>query len=120
MEKDERDILETLQAELDFVEAGGYGRSVRTPWKPKSTFQDCLTCAGFPDHLHEDFCLLMQFVPPDRRDSEVPCHYIPLNERGETVASLEREDNQAKLETTLKEWLRAKIRQIEEERAKQA
>ena len=39
MAKDERDILELLKAELDFVHQGGYGRSVRTPWQPKSIFQ---------------------------------------------------------------------------------
>jgi hypothetical protein len=27
---------------LDFIEKGGYGRSVRTPWQTKSTFQDSL------------------------------------------------------------------------------
>jgi len=117
MVKDERDILEALKAELNFIEAGGYGRSVRTPWKPKSSFQDSLICLGFPDHLHEDCCLLMQFVPPDRRDSGVPCHHIPLNELGETVASLEEEENQARLEVTVKEWLRRRIKEIEVERA---
>src|SRR5690349_12045860 len=40
MTKDERDILELLKEELDFIEKGGYGRSVRTPWHSKSTFQD--------------------------------------------------------------------------------
>ena len=44
MEKDDRDILELLKEELAFVEQGGYGRSVRTPWLPKSAFQDSLTC----------------------------------------------------------------------------
>ena len=31
MAKDDRDILEVLKEELDFIEKGGYGRSVRTP-----------------------------------------------------------------------------------------
>ena len=42
MTTDERDILELLKDELDFVEKGGYGRSVRTPWQSKSTL------SGFP------------------------------------------------------------------------
>ena len=37
------------EAELDFVEKGGYGRSVRTPWLPTSAFQDSLTCLSFGD-----------------------------------------------------------------------
>ena len=47
MAKDGRDILEVLQGELDFIEKGGYGRSVRTPWLPKSIFQDSLSCLNY-------------------------------------------------------------------------
>src|SRR5215470_5608028 len=47
MTKDDRDILELLKEELSFIEQGGYGRSVRTPWKPSSTFQDSLTCVNY-------------------------------------------------------------------------
>jgi hypothetical protein len=34
-----------------------------------------------------------------------------------TIEDLEAEDNQANLETTLKQWMRTKIKQIEDERA---
>jgi hypothetical protein len=47
MAKDDRDILEVLQEELDFIEKGGYGRSVRAPWKQQSAFQDSLTCINY-------------------------------------------------------------------------
>ena len=43
MSNDKRDILEILKFELNFLEQGGYGRSVRTPWKPTSSI------SGFPD-----------------------------------------------------------------------
>ena len=33
--KDERDLLEVLKFELNFLEKGGYGRSVKTPWRPQ-------------------------------------------------------------------------------------
>ena len=54
MATDERDILELLKEELDFIEKGGYGRSVRTPWQSKSTFQDSLSCInyGYPYRAH--------------------------------------------------------------------
>lgn len=119
MATDDRDMLELLRSELDFIEKGGYGRSVRTPWKPTSIFQDSLICFGFPDHLHEDCCRLMDFVPAECRTNDVPCHYIPLNEAGETVEDLELEDNQAKMEEKIKEWLRNRIKQIEEAHARQ-
>jgi pyruvate-ferredoxin/flavodoxin oxidoreductase len=44
---DERDILEVLKEELEFIEQGGYGRSVRTPWKATSVFQDSLSCLNY-------------------------------------------------------------------------
>jgi hypothetical protein len=120
MAKDERDILEILYDELDFIEKGGYGRSVRTPWLPKSAFQESLTCINYadPNHTHPcDECHLIDFVSPEHQREEVPCHFIPLNETGETLEALELEDNQAKQERAVKDWLRARIRKIEEERS---
>jgi hypothetical protein len=113
---DDRDILEVLQAELDFIEKGGYGRSPRTPWKAKSPFQDSLSCINYayPEKVHPcSECHLIDFVPSDRRSEEIPCHFIPLNESGETLEQLEAEDDQHKLEEALKAWLRAKIKEIE-------
>ena len=123
MTTDERDILELLKDELDFIEKGGYGRSVRTPWQSKSTFQDSLSCInyGYPYRAHPcSECHLLEFVNPDQRAEEVPCHHIPLNTDGETIEELESQDNQAKLEQEVRLWLRAKIKQIEEERAQLA
>jgi hypothetical protein len=121
MSKDERDILEVLRAELDLIEKGGYGRSVRTPWKPTSVFQDSLTCInyGYPYRAHPcQECFLDELVPPERRSEVVPCHHIPLNAEGETVETLELKDNQQLTEEIVKEWLRAKIAEIETERAR--
>jgi len=123
MARDDRDILELLKEELDFIEKGGYGRSVRTPWLPKSTFQDSLSCInyGYPYRAHPcNECHLLDFVSPEHHGAEVPCHFIRLNEAGETIEGLEAEENQAKLERKVRDWLRARIKGIEEERASQA
>lgn len=120
--KDERDILELLKNELSFIEQGGYGRSVRTPWQATSPFRDSLTCVNYalPEKSHPcSECHLIDFVPADKRSDELPCHAIPLNAAGETVESLELENNQAKLEGALKEWMRAKISEIETARLAQ-
>jgi hypothetical protein len=116
MRKDVRDILEVLQAELDFIEKGGYGRSVRTPWKSKSAFQDSPTCLNYAyvERAHPcSECHLLDFVPSERRAETVPCHFIPLDESGETIDNLELENNQMRLEQALKTWLRARIKEIE-------
>ena len=122
MPHDDRDILEVLKFELDFLEHGGYGRSVRTPWKESSIFQDSLTCINFgdPDRTRPcDECLLMAFVPEDKRGKEVPCHHIPLTEGGETVSDFEEKNKRGDGEEAYKAWLRKLIKQIEEERATQ-
>lgn len=118
---DEPDILELFKAELDFIEKGGYGRSVRTPWKPTSAFQDSLTCLNYASTQRAHPCAecqLIDFVSADQRKTEIPCHHIPLDEAGETIEDLEAEDNEAKLERTLKDWLRSRISEIEQQRAK--
>jgi hypothetical protein len=120
MVKDDRDILELLKEELAFVEQGGYGRSVRTPWLPKSAFEDSLSCVNYADPERTNSCTechLIDFVTNEHRSEEVPCHFIALNEAGETIKDLEAEGDQAKLEATLKQWMKTKIRQIEEQRA---
>jgi hypothetical protein len=120
MAQDDRDILEVLYEELDFIEKGGYGRSVRTPWQPTSIFQDSLSCLnyGYPYRAHPcSGCRLIDFVPPDARAQIVPCHHIPLDAAGTTVEELEDSENQQKLEESVKQWLRARIRQIEQARA---
>ncbi len=120
--KDDRDILEVLKFELSFLEQGGYGRSVRTPWKPTSIFQDSVSCLNFGDPKRTipcRECLLMEFVPEECRTETVPCHHIPLNISGQTVETLDRGYNQQELEEALVGWLRQTIDHIERERARQ-
>ena len=120
MPEDDRDLLEVLKFELSFLEHGGYGRSVRTPWKPTSIFEDSLTCLNFddPGHTHPcDQCLLYAFVPENSRNETVPCHHIPLNHKGDSLASLDKGYNQLELEENLKNWLRNTIQRLEREPA---
>jgi len=123
MSDDKRDILDVLKFELAFIEQGGYGRSVRTPWKPTSIFQDSLSCINFNDverpHPCSE-CLLTDFVPGGAESEDVPCHYIPLNPDGETVHTMERQRSQPEMEEALKAWLRGTIQRIEAERAPKA
>lgn len=114
MSKDERDILDLLRTELDFIEKGGYGRDVRTPWQERSVFRDSLSCVNYalPEKTHPcNECHLIDFVPQAKRHEVVPCHSIPLTEAGDTIETLD--GNQSVLEDVLKHWLRRKIQEIE-------
>lgn len=121
MPHDERDVLGVLKAELDHIEKGGYGRSVRTPHVPTLIFRDSLSCLnyGYPYRAHPcSECLLDAYVPPGLHGETLPCHHIPLGADGVTVEDLERGENQAALEERVKEWLRAKIGELEVKRAR--
>ena len=123
MRKDERDLLEVLKFELEFLEKGGYGRSPRTPWRPTRVFQDSPTCLNFalPEKVHPcSECALMVLVPDEARGDAVPCEQIPLNETGETAESLSRYGSQQELEEALGTWLRRTIHCIEEDRGEKA
>lgn len=106
--------MEKLKFELAFVADGGYGRSVRTPHKTTSPFQDSLTCLNLGDPARTHPCAecgLMQYVPESRKGEDVPCHHIPLDEEKRTIATLAP----AEADEALKQWLRHEIDRLEGE-----
>ena len=122
MPEDDRDILEILKFELQFLEQGGYGRSPREAWRPPLIFKDSPSCLNFNCRDKEPCsdCALMQFVPPEACKEQNPCEHIPLTAQGDTLESLYRTGTQQEIEEALGAWLRAAIKRIEAERAKQA
>jgi hypothetical protein len=119
MQKDERDLLEVLRFELQFLKDGGYGRSPRTPWRPQYIFEDSHSCMNYDSKENPcpcSDCVLMYLVPPELRSAKIPCRHIPLNDTGETLDSLYRSGNQYEIEETVERWLQATIQQLEEQR----
>jgi hypothetical protein len=131
-------LLNALKLELKFCELGGYepvrGRlpalasendpiSIRpfhesTPESRKefSVFRDSPSCLnyGLPVREHPcSECWLIDFVPAEKRGEAVPCHHIPLNERGDTVATLGGPGDAPDLQETVLDWLRRTIQQLE-------
>ena len=125
-----KDKLSTLKGELDFVDHGGYRTLVgrRQPlfcmetgadWKNREFFEDSPSC---PKQKYcacdpQSSCSLMSFVPVEQRHRTLPCHHIPLNDAGETIASLEKSGNREKIEAALKVWLVKNIEKLEERTA---
>ena len=120
MSSDNRDLLEVLKGELNFIEKGGYGKPAGEAWVSTSMFQDSLSCLNLGDPARTQpcsACLLTDFVPPGDRGEHVPCHHIQLTEGGETIDTVERIGDQQKLEESVKIWLRGAIARMEQERA---
>jgi hypothetical protein len=119
MAKDERDLLEVLKFELNFLEKGGYGRSPREPWRPRFIFEDSPTCMNYDCKENPapcSDCVLMHWVPPESQEAKIPCRQIPLGPTGETLDSLYRYGDQQEIEEAVGNWLRTTIQRLEEER----
>ncbi len=109
MPRDDRNLLDVLKFELEFLEQGGYGRLPREAWRARFVFEDSPTCMNFNSKDREpcEECLLMQFVPEEARTEQVPCIHIPLSPAGETLDSLYRTGTQQEIEEALGAWLRS-------------
>ena len=120
MANDEGGLLDVLRAELEFIKEGGYRQPARAGWRPHFMFQDSPTCLNFdplqPRKPCSD-CALMKLIPEEAHARKIPCRYIPLNERGETVDSFYRTGTQEELEAAVVNWLKATIDRLERETA---
>jgi hypothetical protein len=117
-----RNLLDVLKFELEFLEQGGYGRLPRESWRPRFIFEDSPTCMNFnsKDRKPCSECLLMQFVPEEARKEQTPCIHIPLSFSGETIENLYRTGTQQAMEEVLGSWLRTTIRRLEAEKEKKS
>ncbi len=114
----EAELLRALRDQLTFFESGGYGYSYRSSWRPTLVIRDSPIClnAIFTTAKPCRECILFSMIPAEKRNSLVPCHHIPLNAAGETLATLYEKGSQQKLDETFHHWLRATIQTLEEER----
>ena len=131
-------LLNALKLELKFCELGGYkpvqGRyparasendpismflldeGTREWCKERFVFRDSPSCLNYGLSVREHLCSecwLIDFVPADKRGEAVPCHHIPLNERGDTVATLGGPGDAPDVQEAVLDWLRGVIQQLE-------
>jgi hypothetical protein len=115
MGADKKKLLAILKSELEFLEKGGYRK---LSWHPQAIFEDSPTCLNYHDPVNRHpctECALMQFVPEEHRKDGVPCRQIPLDEKGETVASLYHWATQDEIEAHVRKWLEKNIHKLEAE-----
>jgi hypothetical protein len=138
MAHNQQALLNALKLELEFCEQGGYktlvaryparasendpiyrfafGENRPEMRKEHSVFQDSPSCLnyGLPVREHPcSKCWLINFVPAEKRGEAVPCHYIPLNERGDTMATLGGPGDAPDVQEAVIGWLRKKIEELE-------
>jgi hypothetical protein len=123
MAMNRQELLDALRFELRFVDHGGDQRSVREPRKELSVFRDSPSCLnyGSVERTHAcSECFLMNFVPRDRRGASIPCHQIPLNDRGDTLESLQGDGQDFQVQESLRLWLQKTIAKMETDLAPSA
>ena len=116
MESKFQELLAMLKFELHFLDNGGYERSVREPRKELSVFQDSISCLNYalPVRKHPcTECFLMEFVPKGKQGESVPCHHIPLNDRGETLESMQCLGRDLQVQDAMREWLHSRSRRLQ-------
>ena len=108
-------LLQLVSKELGFLNAGGYGRSFRSQWRPTLLLRDSPACINYGDTGRQNPCRecpLFSLIPPDKKDERVPCHFIPLNESGLTIARVYAEGSQNSLDRLYQNWRRDIIKKL--------
>jgi hypothetical protein len=119
MQLTKEEIIDKLKLEKSILGDGGYGRSVRTPWRPNQYFRDSITCPNVreSEKVHPcSECFLIEYVHPACKDLNIPCHFIPLNAEGHTIDSLLQQGNTTRLEEGLLQWIESTVQRLEQER----
>jgi len=122
MSHENRDILDILRFELKFLDDNGYVHSPHAPWRAPYIFEDSPSCLNFGDSSRPhpcSECLLTQFVPAEQRAQDVPCRFIPLDDKGRTVDTFYRTGTQKEMIEAVHNWLCREIRRIETERTQE-
>lgn len=112
------EILAELKLQRDILKEGGYGPSVSIALEQGRLFRDSIICLNL-NETHERHpcteCVLWAWVPDHHKYENIPCHHIPINEQGQSIAQLESAGNRAEAEEALLVWLDATIQNLGEQ-----
>jgi hypothetical protein len=111
-------MLRTLQAELNFLERGGYRPSSRSSWRSLYIFEESPSCPNFGNPARPfqcQHCWLLRFIPPDLHQEQVPCRFVQLSPDGTTVDALYRYGTPTETENALRKWLWQRIQDLNAE-----
>jgi hypothetical protein len=118
MQINRQTVLQLLKSELEFLDKGGYKHHPRSRWRAPYVFEDSPSCPNSSDRARShpcDECWLMQFVPAELGEEQIPCRFVDLTGAGVTVDSLYRCGTPAESEEALRSWLQRRIHELESE-----
>ncbi len=107
-------VQQLLEAELGFLEAGGYGERRTRRWRPALFFEDSPRC---PNHgaagprVPCSECAWSEFVPEADRERKLACRLIPLSPQGETLDELYRWATEEEMLAAVHQWLQQTLNQ---------
>jgi hypothetical protein len=113
---DRKTLFKALKTELAFFDKGGYGKPFRSGWRPTLLLRDSPVCLNFNATGRQascDRCPFFSLVPAADRDALLPCHHIPLDAEGNTIAGMYRKTTQKELDERYHNWLTALTRKNE-------
>jgi hypothetical protein len=114
-----QELLDMLKLEEAAVAARGFPPSPDAPHRHLQPFRDSITCLNFEHEGAQEpceQCWLANYVPSGHDPNVMLCHQIPLNEKGETVHSLETGgDDPHRLRQEVLGWIRGEIARLEAE-----
>lgn len=116
MHQTKKDLLTTLQAELAFLELGGYRSLQQAAWRPQFIFEDSPTCLNFRNpgkRLPCRECALVELVPNGSKQERFPCRHIPLDDSGQTLDCLYRTATEEEVYAMVANWLKKTIAELE-------
>ena len=124
MPTDKKAMLDALKMEIQVIEKGGYHPSVHQPHNEARVFRDSISClnVGLADDKKQHACaecFLIDFVPEEHKArNDDPCHKIQLNERGDTIESLQESGRPPEeVQEEVLCWLKATVEKLEAELA---
>ena len=109
-------LLQALRTELTFFDAEGYGKPFSSGWRPTLLLRDSPVCLNFNATGRQascEQCPFFSLVAAADRDAILPCHHIPLDAQGSTIAGMYRKGTQKELDERYHEWLIALTRKNE-------
>jgi hypothetical protein len=121
--RDRRALIDALKLEISMIREGRYNPPAGHPTTGRSDIiprllRDSVTCpnVGLADDRREvscDKCMLHRYMPEDHPHQEMACYDIPLNEQGDTLASLERIGDPDRTQVALLSWLYRTVANLE-------